>query len=61
MAQDYREGGQVKKGNLLFHIDPRPFQAALDQASSLLKNSKFFSERFCGERLVFNSITRVRE
>ncbi len=30
-------------------------------ASSLLKNSKFFSERFCEERLVFNSVTRVRE
>ncbi len=32
MAQDYREGAQVKKGDLLFHIDPHPFQAALDQA-----------------------------
>jgi hypothetical protein len=30
-------------------------------ASSLLKNSKLFSERFCGERLVLNSITRVRK
>ena len=36
MAQDYREGGQVKKGDLLFHIDPRPFQAALDQAKGQL-------------------------
>jgi len=32
-----------------------------EPASSLLKNSKFFSERFCGERLVLNSVTRVRE
>ena len=30
-------------------------------AISLLKNSKLSSERFCGERLVLNSITRVRE
>jgi len=30
--QDYAEGGAVKKGDLLFEIDPRPFQAALDQA-----------------------------
>jgi membrane fusion protein (multidrug efflux system) len=30
--QDYAEGGAVKKGDLLFEIDPRPFQAVLDQA-----------------------------
>jgi len=32
MKQDYQEGGTVKQGDLLFEIDPRPFQAALDQA-----------------------------
>jgi membrane fusion protein (multidrug efflux system) len=32
MKQDYLEGGKVKKGDLLFEIDPRPFQAVLDQA-----------------------------
>lgn len=32
VRQDYREGDVVKKGQLLFEIDPRPFQAALDQA-----------------------------
>jgi membrane fusion protein, multidrug efflux system len=32
IKQDYAEGGAVKKGDLLFEIDPRPFQAALDQA-----------------------------
>ncbi|HTA30052.1 MAG TPA: efflux RND transporter periplasmic adaptor subunit [Candidatus Cybelea sp.] len=31
-TQDYREGDVIKKGDLLFQIDPRPFQAALDQA-----------------------------
>ena len=30
--QDFKEGSFVKKGQLLFEIDPRPFQAALDQA-----------------------------
>ena len=30
--QDYAEGGMVKKGDVLFEIDPRPFQATLDQA-----------------------------
>ena len=32
IAQDYREGNAIKKGDLLFQIDPRPFQAALEQA-----------------------------
>src|SRR6516225_3526726 len=31
MRQAYLEGRFVKKGQLLFEIDPRPFQAALDQ------------------------------
>ena len=35
-SQDYTEGSEVKKGDLLFEIDPRPFQAALDQAKSKL-------------------------
>src|SRR5499426_3653667 len=32
LRQDYKEGSFVQKGQLLFEIDPRPFQAALDQA-----------------------------
>ena len=36
MRQGYQEGGFVKKGQLLFEIDPRPFQAALDQAQGQL-------------------------
>jgi len=32
LKQDYVEGGRVKQGDLLFEIDPQPFQAALDQA-----------------------------
>jgi membrane fusion protein (multidrug efflux system) len=34
--QDYQEGAFVRKGQLLFQIDPRPFQAALDQAEGQL-------------------------
>ena len=33
LKQDYKEGSFVKKGQLLFELDPRPFQAAVDQAS----------------------------
>ena len=36
LAQDYQEGAFVRKGQLLFQIDPRPFQAALDQAEGQL-------------------------
>jgi membrane fusion protein (multidrug efflux system) len=36
MRQAYQEGAFVKKGQLLFEIDPRPFQAALHQAEGQL-------------------------
>jgi membrane fusion protein (multidrug efflux system) len=36
LAQNYTEGSEVHKGDLLFEIDPRPFQAALDQAKGKL-------------------------
>ena len=34
LTQNYKEGSAVKKGDLLFTIDPRPFQAALAQAQA---------------------------
>lgn len=40
IKQDYREGAQVSKGQVLFEIDPRPFQAALDQAEGQLAQAK---------------------
>jgi membrane fusion protein, multidrug efflux system len=36
LSQDYQEGSTVKKGQLLFEIDPRPFQAVLGQAQAKL-------------------------
>src|SRR2546426_1405972 len=36
LTQSYREGDPVKKGDLLFQIDQRPFQAALAQAQGQL-------------------------
>jgi RND family efflux transporter MFP subunit len=36
LRQSYQEGAFVKQGQLLFQIDPRPFQAALDQAQGEL-------------------------
>jgi RND family efflux transporter MFP subunit len=36
LRQNYTEGSFVGKGQLLFEIDPRPFQAAVDQAEGQL-------------------------
>jgi membrane fusion protein (multidrug efflux system) len=40
LEQDYQEGSFVQKGQLLFQIDPRPFQAVLDQAEGQLAQAK---------------------
>jgi len=36
IRQNYQEGSFVKKGDLLFEIDPRPFEASLDVAKAIL-------------------------
>ncbi|HEY4009827.1 MAG TPA: efflux RND transporter periplasmic adaptor subunit, partial [Acidobacteriaceae bacterium] len=36
IRQNYREGSVVQKGEVLFEIDPRPFEAALQQAEGQL-------------------------
>jgi membrane fusion protein (multidrug efflux system) len=40
ISRDYQEGSVVKKGDLLFQIDPRPFEAALAQARGTLAKDK---------------------
>jgi RND family efflux transporter MFP subunit len=40
IRQDYQEGGFVRQGQVLFEIDPRPFQAALDQAKGQLAQAQ---------------------
>src|SRR5438105_1981649 len=40
VSRDYQEGSLVKKGDLLFQIDPRPFEAALAQAKGTLAKDK---------------------
>lgn len=49
----YKEGSLVKEGEILFQIDPRPFQAALEEAKgtllqkeALLWNAKKTAERY---------------
>ncbi len=36
----FKQGDEVKKGALIFEIDPRPFQAALDQAQAVLERDE---------------------
>jgi multidrug efflux system membrane fusion protein len=36
----FEDGADIKKGQLLFTIDPRPFQAALDSAKAQLSQAK---------------------
>ena len=40
LTQAYVEGSFVRKGQLLFQIDPRPFEAALDQAKAQLAQAQ---------------------
>jgi RND family efflux transporter MFP subunit len=40
LTQNYGDSNVIKKGDLLFEIDPRPFQAALDQAKGALAQAE---------------------
>jgi len=40
ISQDFQEGSYVHQGQVLFQIDPRPFQAALDQAKAQLAQAE---------------------
>src|SRR5882724_6476984 len=40
IKQEYKEGSLVRKGQVLFEIDPRPFQAALDRAKGDLAQAQ---------------------
>jgi len=52
-ARSFQDGADVKKGDLLFSIDPRPYQAALDQAAGQLAQAK--------SQLVLDQITLKRQ
>ncbi len=66
IKQHYQEGQQVKKGQLLYEIDPRIFQAELDGARSnlarqeaLLKTARLDMDRV--ERLLPEKAVSVRD
>ncbi len=45
LTQDYQEGAVVAKGDLLFEIDPREFQAELDKAQAALGKTQLDVQR----------------
>jgi multidrug efflux system membrane fusion protein len=40
VSVNFKEGDIVKKGDVLFQLDPRPFQAALNQAEAMTKRDQ---------------------
>ncbi len=54
----FQEGGQVKQGDLLFVIDPRPYQADYDRAAADLKRYKTALEL---ARIESTRVQRLRE
>ena len=53
IARNFQDGADVKKGDLLFTIDPRPYQAALEQAQGQLAQAQ--------SKLVLDQITLKRQ
>jgi membrane fusion protein (multidrug efflux system) len=45
LTQNYAEGTPLRKGDLMFQIDPRPFQAVLDQARARLAQDQATLEK----------------
>lgn len=45
LTQNYVNGSFVQKGQLLFQIDPRPFEAALDQAKAEVERARASSTK----------------
>lgn len=62
----FKDGAEVKKGDLLFVIDPRPFQASLDQAKAELDRNTVKlelaqNELLRGEKLVQSKAISVED
>ena len=52
-SRDFQDGADVKKGDLLFRIDPRPYEAALTQAQGQLAQAQ--------SQMVLDQITLKRQ
>src|SRR5438128_634562 len=59
VSRPYQEGSLVKKGDLLFQIDPRPFEAALAQANgTLAKDQANLAKTDADEKRALDLFTR---
>ncbi len=52
----FEDGAPVKTGDLLFSIDPRPFQAALQRAEANLSIAKFVAENASEQALRYTTL-----
>ena len=57
-AIDFTEGQDVKKGDVLFRIDPRPYQAAYDQALAVLARDKATAVNAEAEVVRYDSLVK---
>ncbi len=53
ITREFQDGADVKKGDILFTIDPKPYRAALDQAQGQLAQAK--------SQMVLDQITLKRQ
>lgn len=49
LTQNYANGSLVKKGQLLFEIDPRPFVASLDQAKAQVAQAQAIYDKYTAD------------
>jgi membrane fusion protein (multidrug efflux system) len=49
LKQNYENGRFVKKGQLLFEIDPRPFEASLDQAKAQVAQAQAVYDKYTAD------------
>ncbi|HTR77368.1 MAG TPA: efflux RND transporter periplasmic adaptor subunit, partial [Gemmatimonadaceae bacterium] len=55
---DFTEGQDVTKGQALFHVDPRPFQAAYDQATAVLARDRATADNAEHEVVRYDSLVK---
>jgi membrane fusion protein, multidrug efflux system len=52
----FKEGDEVKQGQILFQLDPRPYQAALEQASAVLERDRAQAANAAAEAKRYESL-----
>ena len=60
LKQDYQNGYFVTKGQLLFELDPRQYEAALDAAKASVARAEANAREVCGRRRSRHSAGRTK-